>query len=268
MMNEPGRSLWTGALTFGLVVLPVKMYTATSTHDLSFRQVHNADGARINYKRVCSADGREVPYADVAKGYEGPDGTITVLTDSDLEGLPLASTKAINVTQFCSPADIDPLLLDKSYYLLPGTAGGGPYALLAEALHRTGLAGVCTVAIRKRETVALLTETGGVLVLRLLLWEDEVKRIQAPDAPEASPALIGQALALIEVMTDKFDPAAYSDHYAEALQSVVDAKLAGTPQPTAPPAGTEAASALAITDMLAASVTAAKAARAKKGKTA
>ena len=263
VLNEPGRAMWTGAVVFGLVVVPVRMYTATSTHDTSFRQVHGADGGRIQLKRVCSVDRAEVPYADIAKGYEAADGTITVLTKDDMAGLPLATAKTIEVTQFCEPADIDPLTLERSYYVLPGTAGGGPYALLAEALHRTGLVGVCKVALRQRETVAVLTEMNGLLVLRLLLWPDEVKRITAPAAPELSPALIGQALALVEAMTEKYDPDAFTDRYTEALQSVIEAKLAGTPPP-APDAGTAATSATDITTMLAESVAAAKAARAAK----
>lgn len=263
MMKEPGRSMWTGSVVFGLVVVPVKLYTAVTTHDISFRQVHRTDGGRITQKRVCSVDGSEVPYAEIAKGYEDPaTGMITVLTADDLAGLPLPTAKTIEVTQFSDPADVDPLTLDRSYYVLPGTAGGGPYALLAEALHRTGLAGVCKVALRQRETMALLTETDGVLILRLLLWPDEVKDVQAPAAPDLSPALIGQALSLLEAMTGKYDPATHTDRYAEALAAVVAAKTAGNTLPASAP-GTEATAATDLTDMLAASVTAAKAARAK-----
>ena len=146
------RAIWKGAVSFGLVSVPVKLYSATESHDVSFRQVHAKDGGRIKYQRVCSIDGEEVAYADIAKGYETEDGEMVILTDDDMAELPSTSSREIAVEKFVPRDQIDPMLFEKSYYLEPEKTGAKPYALLRQALLDADRMAVVTVALRKRTT--------------------------------------------------------------------------------------------------------------------
>lgn len=172
------RSIWAGAISFGMVVIPVKLYAATEQRDVAFRQVHREDGGRVQFRRFCSLDGQEVPYSDVAKGYELATGDVVVLTDEDLRELPLATAKRIDVLHFTPAAQLDPILANKAYYLDPEPAGVRAYVLFRDALERSGRVAVAKVAIRQREALAALRVRDGVLVLETLLWPDEVR---APD---------------------------------------------------------------------------------------
>ena len=136
------QAIWKGAISFGLVTIPIKVYSATDERNISFRQVHEADGGRIRYKRVCELDGEEVPYSDIGKGYELPDGRMVVLTDEDFAGLPLPTAKSIEVLEFVPAEQVDPLYFAKAYYLAADGVGAKPYKLLREALTRSGTAGV------------------------------------------------------------------------------------------------------------------------------
>ncbi|HEY9353495.1 MAG TPA: Ku protein, partial [Nocardioides sp.] len=150
------RAIWKGAVSFGLVSVPVKLYSATESHDVSFRQVHQADGGRIRYQRICSIDGEEVPYSEIAKGYETEDGEMVVLTDDDFANLPTTSSREIAVEKFVPSDQIDPMLFEKSYYLEPEKTGTKPYALLRQALLDADRMAVVTVALRQRTTPAVL----------------------------------------------------------------------------------------------------------------
>ena len=150
------RAIWKGAVSFGLVSVPVKLYAATETHDVSFRQVHAKDGGRIKYQRVCSLDGEEVPYSDIAKGYETEDGEMVILSDDDMAELPATSSREIAVEKFVPSDQIDPMLFEKSYYLEPEKSGAKPYALLRQALKDADRMAVVTVALRQRTSVAVL----------------------------------------------------------------------------------------------------------------
>src|SRR3954468_7118653 len=150
------RSIWKGAISFGLVSIPVKLYSATEERDVSFYQVHREDGGRIRYKRVCQIDGDEVPYSDIAKGYELANGEVVVLTDEDFPPLPLTTSRAIDVLEFVPLEQVDPLYFSKSYYLEPDAAGAKPYVLLREALDRSGRVALVKVALRSRESLATL----------------------------------------------------------------------------------------------------------------
>ena len=172
------RSIWAGAISFGMVVIPVKLYAATEQRDVAFRQVHREDGGRIQFRRFCSLDGEEVPYSDVAKGYELATGDVVVLTDDDLKDLPLATAKRIDVLHFSPAGQLDPILANKAYYLEPEPAGVRAYVLFRDALERSGRVAVAKVAIRQREALGALRVRDGVLVLETLLWPDEVR---APD---------------------------------------------------------------------------------------
>jgi DNA end-binding protein Ku len=254
------RSMWKGAVSFGLVMIPVRLYTATETKDIAFRQVHREDGGRIRFRRFCAVDDTEVPYEDVAKGYELPDGEIVILTEEDMAELPLPTTKNIEVLQFCPAEQLDAMLFNRSYYLEPEAAGARAYGLLREALEQSGKIAIAKVALRQRESLASLRARDGLLVLETLLWPDEVR---APDFSflgdniEVRPQELRMASSLIESMTIDFDPDEYHDSYREALQEVVAAKVEGREvvQPQPVEAG-EAPSSLA--DALRASLAAAK----------
>ena len=263
------RSIWAGAISFGMVVIPVKLFSATEQRDVSFRQVHREDGGRIQFKRVCSIDGQEVPYSDVAKGYELATGDVVVLTDDDLKDLPLATTHRIDVLHFSPAGQLDPILANKAYYLEPEQAGVRAYVLFRDALERSGRVAVAKVAIRQREALAALRVRDGVLVLETLLWPDEIR---TPDFKfleeniDVRSQELKMAASLIDTMTEDFDPSAYRDAYREALEQLVQEKIEGNE--VVRPAGTlvspeKSAGPADLTETLRASVEAAKANRAR-----
>ncbi|WP_062443069.1 non-homologous end joining protein Ku [Herbidospora daliensis] len=224
------RSIWKGAISFGLVTIPVKLYSATEQKDVSFHQVHREDGGRIRYKRVCTVDGEEVAYADIAKGYELPTGDMVVLTDDDFADLPLSSSRRIDVLQFTPVEQIDPIYFAKSYFLEPDAQGAKPYVLLRDALERSGQVAIVKVALRQRESLATLRVRDGIFVLETMLWPDEVRTADFPFLDEdidLRPQELKMAESLIETMVGDFDPGEYKDAYREALQEVIDAKVAG-----------------------------------------
>jgi DNA end-binding protein Ku len=226
------RAIWKGAVSFGLVNVPVKLYAATESHDVSFRQVHVKDGGRIRYQRVCSVDGEEVPYSEIAKGYETEDGEMVVLTDEDMAELPSTSSREIAVEKFVPSDQIDPMLFEKSYYLEPEKSGAKPYALLRQALLDADRMAVVTVALRQRTTVAVLrvrsTPNGDVIVLQTMMWPDEVR---VPDfnidAGEVKDAEVKMAHMLVETLAGDFDPSEFEDDYAEAVETLVKTKIEG-----------------------------------------
>jgi DNA end-binding protein Ku len=224
------RSMWKGAVSFGLVMIPVKLYAATETKDIAFRQVHREDGGRIRFKRFCSIEDVEVPYEEVAKGYELPGGEIVVLTEDDMAELPLPTTRSIEVVQFTPAEQVDPILFNKSYYVEPEAVGARAYCLLRDALEESGKIAIAQVALRQRESLAILRVRDGVLVLETLLWPDEIREAAFPfldDDIEVRPQELRMASSLIESMTVDFDPGDYHDSYREALQELVNAKVEG-----------------------------------------
>jgi DNA end-binding protein Ku len=258
------RSIWKGAISFGLVTIPVKLYSATEQKDVSFHQVRRSDGSRIRYKRVAQTDGEEVPYGEIAKGYELSNGETVVLTDEDFADLPLTTSKAIDVLQFVPLEQVDPIFFEKSYYIEPDKAGAKPYVLLRDALEESGKVALVKVALRSRESLATLRVREGVFVLETMLWPDEVRE---PDFGfldediEVRPQELAMAGSLIETLSGDFDPSQYKDSYREALQEVIEAKIAGhevkQPEQAQPTSGT-------VVDLMAAlraSVEAAKAGR-------
>src|SRR5215469_10509138 len=261
------RSMWKGAISFGLVMIPVKLYAATEQKDIAFRQVHRTDGGRIRFRRVCSVCGEEVPYEDVAKGYELPTGEVVVLTDEDMADLPLPTTRSIEVVHFMPAEQLDPILLNRSYFVEPESAGARAYVLLRDSLDRSGKVALTMVALRQRESLATLRTRNGVLVLETLLWPDEIR---VPDFPfltddiEVRSQELKMAASLIDSMTEDFDPDAYHDNYREALQEVVDAKVEGREvvQPEGVSAATEPTS---LADALKASLAAARRAPSRAG---
>ena len=260
------RAIWKGAVSFGLVSVPVKVYAATESHDISFRQVHAKDGGRIKYQRICSLDGDEVEYADIAKGYETEDGEMVILSDDDLAELPAVSSREIAVEKFVPRDQIDPMLFEKSYYLEPEKTGAKPYALLREALLETDRMAVATVALRQRKTIAVLrvkpTDNGDVIVLQTMMWPDEVRTPDfSVEAGDVKPAEVKMAHMLVETLAGDFDPEEFEDDYAEAVQALVKQKIEGGEIKRTP---TSTKSSGEVVDLLAAlqrSVAAAKEAR-------
>jgi DNA end-binding protein Ku len=225
------RAIWKGAVSFGLVSVPVKLYAATESHDISFRQVHAKDGGRIKYQRVCSIDGEEVAYADIAKGYETDAGQMVVLDDDDFADLPASSSREITVEKFVPSQQIDPMWLEKSYYLEPDKTAAKPYALLREALKEADRVAVVTVSIRTRMTTAVLRVRDDVIVMQTMLWPDEVRKpdFAGLDATEhaAKPQELKMAKLLVETLAGDYDPDEFEDDYATAVEALVAAKLEG-----------------------------------------
>jgi DNA end-binding protein Ku len=224
------RAMWKGAVSFGLVNVPVKLYAATEDHDISFRQVHREDGGRIHYKRVCSVDGEEVSYDDIAKGYETEDGEMVVITDDDLKNLPNQSSKEIAVEKFVPADQIDPMLLDRSYYLEPEKGAAKAYALLRDALEASDRMALVAVAIRNRKNMAVLRVREGIIVLQTMIWADEIRSsdfANLGDVGSATERELSMATMLVDSLSGDWDPEEFQDDYAEAVQVMVETKLSG-----------------------------------------
>ncbi|QQQ79754.1 Ku protein [Saccharothrix sp. 6-C] len=231
------RSVWRGAISFGLVTIGVRLYTATEEHDFRFHQVHREDGGRIRYKRVCQVCGEEVAYADIAKGYELDDGRVVVMDAEDFDKLPVNTDHAIDVLEFVPVEEVDPIYFQKSYYLEPDKAATRPYVLLRTALERSGQLAVVKITIRQRETLAMLRARDDLLVMHTMLWPDEVRK---PDFEfldsdvEVRPQELKMASSLVESMAGSFDPGDFSDDYTVAMQKVIEAKAEGAELPDRP----------------------------------
>lgn len=238
------QSIWKGAISFGLVSIPVRLYSATEEKDISFRQVHRADGGRIKYKRTCSIDGEEVPYGEIAKGYELPDGQMVILEDEDFANLPISSSRAVEVLTFVPAEQVDAVQLGKPYYCDPTGADAKPYVLLRNSLENADKVAIVMVALRQRERLAMLRPRDGVLVLQTLLWPDEVRDPKFDFLDQdvsVRPQELQMAESYIAALAGDFDPSEYSDNYREALEEVIEAKAAGlevqAPVEAAPQAG-------------------------------
>ena len=203
------QSIWKGAISFGLVSIPVRLFSATEEKDISFRQVHREDGGRIRYKRVCSVDGEEVPYADIAKGYELPDGEMIVLDDDDFANLPISSSRSVEVLSFVPAEQIDAVQMGKPYYCDPTGGDIKPYVLLRDSLEKADRVAVVKVALRQRERLAMLRPRDGVLVLQTLLWPDEVRapKLGFDDKDvTVRPQELAMAESYISALSGDFEP--------------------------------------------------------------
>jgi DNA end-binding protein Ku len=224
------RAIWKGAVSFGLVNVPVKLYSATENHDVQFRQVHREDGGRIKYQRVCSIDGEQVSYDDIAKGYETEDGQMVVLTDDDLAELPTKGSREIAVEKFVPATQIDPMYFDKSYYLEPDKTAAKPYGLLRDALKAADRMAIVTVSLRARMSIAVLRVHEEVIVMQTMLWPDEIRAADfgtLGEVSETKPAELAMANMLVESLAGDFVPDEYEDDYQAAVEAVVKAKLEG-----------------------------------------
>jgi DNA end-binding protein Ku len=224
--------MWKGAISFGLVTIPVSVYPATEEKSLRFNQLHDADLGRIRLKRVCSIDGEEVGYEHIVKGYEVEKDRYVVLTDEELEAVPVRSSRAIEIQQFVDLSEIDPVLYKRSYYLVPDETGAKAYALLRRALTEENKVGIAKVSFRDKEHLAALRFKGDVFVLETMYWPDEIREAAFDTLghdEEIRPNEVRMAKQLIESLTEPWDPARYRDEYREALLQLIEKKLAGEP---------------------------------------
>jgi DNA end-binding protein Ku len=232
---EPGgttmpRAMWKGAISFGLVTIPVAVYPATEEKTLRFNQLHDEDGGRIRYKRVCEKDGEEVTFEHIVKGYEVEKDRYVVLTDDDFDAVPVASSRAIDIVQFVDIDEIDPMLFKKSYYLVPEETGAKAYALLREAMKEDDRVGVAKVSFRDREHLAALRFKDDAFVLETMFWPDEIRLADFGGVDvnaDVRDQELTMARQLIDSLTSDWTPEQYSDAYRDALIQIVEAKLNG-----------------------------------------
>jgi len=221
------RSIWKGALTFGLVNVPVKVYSATEDHDVPLHQVHAADGGRIRYQRICEIDGEVVPFADIDKAYDDGERTV-VLTKDDIASLPAERSREIDVVEFVPSDQIDLLTLDRAYYLEPDSKSPKAYVLLRKTLEQTDRTAIVRFSLRQKTRLAALRVRGDILVLQTLLWADEVREAAFPSLDEPvriSAKELELSASLVESFSSDFDPAEFTDEYQQELRTLIDAKL-------------------------------------------
>ncbi|MFE0106545.1 Ku protein [Streptomyces sp. NPDC059009] len=260
------RSIWNGAISFGLVSIPIKLVNATENHSISFRQIHTEDGGRIRYRKVCELEDREVTQAEIGKGYEDADGSIIPITDEDLSSLPIPTAKTIEIVAFVPADRIDPLQMDAAYYLSAnGVPAAKPYTLLREALKRSQKVAIAKFALRGRERLGMLRVVDDVIAMHGLLWPDEI-RVPEGVAPDSHVTVRDAELDLADALMDtlgEVDISTLHDDYRAAVEDLIAAKVAGgTPEAPAPVA--EAGGGKVI-DLMAALENSVRAARTARG---
>ncbi|MER7924894.1 Ku protein [Streptomyces sp. NPDC096057] len=224
------RSIWNGAISFGLVSIPIKLVNATESHSISFRQIHTEDGGRIRYRKVCELEDREVTQAEIGKAYEDADGTMIPITDDDLAQLPIPTARTIEIVAFVPADRIDPLQMDAAYYLSAnGVPAAKPYTLLREALKRSQKVAIAKYALRGRERLGMLRVVDDVIAMHGLLWPDEI-RVPEGVAPDTSVTVRDKELDLADALMDtlgEVDLADLHDDYREAVEEMITAKASG-----------------------------------------
>ncbi|MET8944781.1 Ku protein [Streptomyces sp. NPDC004542] len=258
------RSIWNGAISFGLVSIPIKLVNATESHSISFRQIHTEDGGRIRYRKVCELEDREVTQSEIGKGYEDADGTIIPISDDDLSHLPIPTARTIEIVAFVPAERIDPLQMDAAYYLAAsGAPAAKPYTLLREALKRSNKVAIAKYALRGRERLGMLRVVGDAIAMHGLLWPDEVRDPEGV-APDVDVTVRDKELDLADALMDtlgEVDLQDLHDEYRDALEEVIAAKATGEtpPQAPTPPSGGK------VLDLMAALENSVRAARESRG---
>jgi DNA end-binding protein Ku len=253
------RTMWKGAISFGLVSIPVRVFPSTEEKTLRFNQLHDADGGRIKMKRTCSVCDEEVAFEHIVKGYEVEKDQYVTLTDEDFDAVPVESSRAIDIVQFVDLEEIDPIFFKKSYYLIPEETGVKAYSLLRKALVEDGKVGIAKVSFRDREHLAALRFRDRVFVLETMYWPDEIR---APEFEELDkkvtirPQEVQMARSLIDNLTEAWNPGAFTDEYREALLRIVEAKQTG--EVIQAPAAEQPSKVLDLMEALKASVEAVK----------
>jgi DNA end-binding protein Ku len=224
------RSIWSGAITFGLITIPVGLYTATEDRDVSFHLLSGKDESRIEYKRVSSKTGREVDWDDIVKGYEYEKGKYVVFTPEELEQIAPESARSIDVVQFVDESEVDPIFFEKSYYVAPTDLAVKAYELFVRALTESGRVALAKVAIREKERLCILRVRDGMIVLETMKWPDEIRQAefeQLEKKPRVSAQEVKMARQLINQLTGEFDPKVFEDSYRRRLEEAIEAKIEG-----------------------------------------
>jgi DNA end-binding protein Ku len=248
------RSIWSGSISFGLVNVPVKLYTAVSRKTVHFHQLHDEDRRRIRQKRVCEADGQEVAFENIVKGYEISPDTYVVVEPEELDGLDPKRSKTIEIEQFVALAEIDPILYDQPYYVAPAAGAAKAYRLMLEAMRESDRVAIARVVLRQKEHLVALRAAGGVMLMETLVFADEVvspesiDEVAANGEVEVSERELTVARQLIEMLSGTFDPTQYRDEYRDAVMALIEAKVAGEEIAVAPSAPAPAA----VPDLMAA----------------
>jgi DNA end-binding protein Ku len=247
-------TVWKGHLTFGLVSLPVKLFTAARAETVSFNQLHKTDHSRVKQKWVCAAEGVDVERGDMVKGYEYEKDRYVVVDDEDIKKMAPKSARVMEILEFVKAADVDPTYYEKSYYLAPEEAGEKPYALLFESLRRSGYVGLAKIAMHSREHIVVLRPSETGITLHTMYFEDEMRKTEAfrTDPSLVKDKELEMATMLVEALAAKFEPAKYKDNYRENLKAMIEAKIAG--QEIVAPAEPQQVKVIDIMDALKASL--------------
>ena len=234
------RSIWKGAISFGMVAIPMKLYIATESRDIGFVQLHASCHSRLRQKRWCPHHEEEVPYADIVRGFEFTKDEYLVMEDEDFEALPLKTTHTIDILRFVDLQSIDPVHYEKSYYIEPESVGVKPFYLLKKALESTNRVAIAKIALRQKEHLCLVRPYGDGLMMETMFYPDEIRStvdLDLPGEAAVSEAELQMAVMLIDQLTGEFQPQEYHDEYRGALQEVIEAKLgSGAPISAAPEA--------------------------------
>jgi len=230
------RAIWSGTISFGMVSIPVRLYTATESHDVHFHLLHKRDGVRLQNVRWCPKDEKAVPWDEVVRGFEYAKGNYVPISEEDLDHLPVKTVHTVDISDFVKLEEVDPIYYDKAYYLAPEETGAKAFVLLRQALQQTGRAAVAKVAIRDKESLCLVRPYQDVLSMDTLFYANEIRSTKdiAVDRAGVSPKEIQMAISLIENLSDSFDPERYHDEYQAALKKLIGAKVEGAPLPAPP----------------------------------
>lgn len=251
-------TVWKGHLTFGLVSLPIKLFTAARAETISFNQLHKTDHSRVKQKLFCAAEDVELSRSDIVKGYEYEKDRYVVVEDEDIKKMAPKTAKVMEILEFVKEAEVDPIYFEKSYYLAPEEAGEKPYALLLGALKKSGYVALAKIAMHNREHIVILRPSGQGLTLHTMYFEDEIRKTEAFRSDEGlvQEKELGMATMLVEALAAKFEPSKYKDNYRENLRAMIDAKIAG--QEVVAPAEAQQVKVIDIMDALKASLAALK----------
>ncbi|MBV8637099.1 MAG: Ku protein [Candidatus Eremiobacteraeota bacterium] len=252
------HSIWSGAINFGLVTIPVKLFTAVRTDELSFNMLHAKDGGRIKYERICSIDGKQVPWDEIVKGYEYEKGQYVELTDEDFKKVNPVATQSVDILEFVDLDKINPMFFDKPYYLEPSKQGKHAYALLREALNQSNKVAIARVVIRTKEYIAAVKPIGEALVLELMHWANEIvepSSLEIPGKEKLPEGEMKMAKMLIDTMTvDAFEPEKFTNTYHDELLAMIEARAQGKELPKAKKAAAPRAKVVNLMDVLAQSL--------------
>ena len=229
------HAIWSGSINFGLVTIPVKLFTAVRANELSFNMLHAKDEGRIKYERVCSVDGKPVPWDEIVKGYEYEKGEYVIITDDDFKKVNPEATQSVEILEFVDLAKIDPMYFDKPYYLEPTKQGRHAYALLREALEKAGKVAIARVVIRTKETIAAVKPSGNALVLELMHWADELVEQSDLDFPGdmnlPEPEMKMAKMLIDSMSVDEFEPDKFTNRYHDEMMAMIEARAAGKELP-------------------------------------